>query len=164
MAGSLRLIRDADVWELRVFVGRDSQGRVRHMQRSFRGSRRAAEEELAKLVAEQANEPVAAPEEPIRWGPTTTVNDAIATWRRDGMARPVAEDSARLRVDLDAVYRAVDRALERGSAPARRSLQPLHSVSPPGGQIADSLCRPSRRVIRHLIRLTPQPQPLPKPV
>lgn len=42
MAGSLRLIRGVDVWELRVFVGRDSRGRVRHVQRTFRGSWRAA--------------------------------------------------------------------------------------------------------------------------
>ena len=84
MAGSLRLIRGVDVWELRVFVGRDSQGRVGHMQRTFRGSRRAAERELARLVAIQDEMPAPVPEEPVRWGPTTTVNDAVIAWRENG--------------------------------------------------------------------------------
>ena len=84
MAGSLRLVRGADVWELRVFVGRDSRGRVRHMQRTFRGSRRAAERELARLVARQDELPAPVPEEPVCWGPTTTVNDAVIAWRNNG--------------------------------------------------------------------------------
>jgi len=42
MAGSMRLVGDPDVWELRVYVGRDSEGRVRHVHRRFRGTREAA--------------------------------------------------------------------------------------------------------------------------
>ena len=84
MAGSARLIRGDDVWELRVFVGRDSRGRVRHLHRTFRGSRRAAEHELARLIAAQDAVPAPVPEEPIRWGPTTTLNDAIKAWTENG--------------------------------------------------------------------------------
>jgi hypothetical protein len=36
------------------------------------------------LVAEQESAPAAVPEEPVAWGPTTTVNDAIAAWREHG--------------------------------------------------------------------------------
>jgi integrase len=85
MAGSLRLVKGrSDTWELRVYVGRDSVGRVRHKHARFRGSRRQAERELARLVAEQESAPAAIPEEPTAWGPTTTVNDAIAAWRDNG--------------------------------------------------------------------------------
>jgi integrase len=84
MAGSLRLVRGDDVWELRVYLGRDSRGRVRHLHRTFEGSRRAAERELARFVTAQEAEPAPVPEEPVRWGPTTTVNDAIGAWRDNG--------------------------------------------------------------------------------
>jgi hypothetical protein len=39
---------------------------------------------LARLVAEQTSTPAAVPEEPTVWGPTTTINDAIAAWRDNG--------------------------------------------------------------------------------
>jgi integrase len=90
MSGSLRKRPDrgSDVWELRVFLGRDPQGRVRHKSRTYRGSKRGAEKELARLVVEQEflpDVPVApAPEETRAWGATTTVNDAIAGWRENG--------------------------------------------------------------------------------
>jgi integrase len=85
VAGSLRLVPGkSNAWELRVFVGRDSAGRVRHRHVRFHGTRRQAERELARLVAEQDATPQAAPEEPKVWGATTTVNDAIAAWRENG--------------------------------------------------------------------------------
>ena len=82
MAGSIRL-KDhrPNVWELRIYVGRDSTGRVRYRQATFHGTRRQAERELARLVAEQESALAAVPEEPLAWGPTTTVNDAM---RRGG--------------------------------------------------------------------------------
>jgi len=62
-----------------------SQGRVRHLHRTFHGSRRAAEKELARLVAMQEIEPQAPPEEETRaWGSKTTINDAISGWRENG--------------------------------------------------------------------------------
>lgn len=39
-------------WRLRVFVGRNADGRVRHVNRTFAGSKRQAQKELAKLVAD----------------------------------------------------------------------------------------------------------------
>lgn len=84
MAGSMRLVAGKDVWELRVYLGRDSEGRVRHLHRRFRGSKRAAERELARLVAGQEKQPAPVPEERVTWGPTTTVNDAIRAWKDNG--------------------------------------------------------------------------------
>lgn len=85
MAGSLRQITGKpNTWELRVYRGRDSAGKVRHKHVRFHGSRRLAERELARLVAEQNAEPGIVTEERKSWGPTTTINDAIAAWRVNG--------------------------------------------------------------------------------
>jgi len=94
MAGSIRKRPDrgANVWELRVFLGRDSTGRVRHRQLTFRGSERAAKKELASLVAAQDFLPeVPAEPETTDWNQTTTVNDAIEGWKQNGWEdlRPV---------------------------------------------------------------------------
>jgi len=56
MPGSLRQ-RQPNVWELRVFLGRDDAGKVRHRNLTFRGGKRAAELELSRLVTEAENEP-----------------------------------------------------------------------------------------------------------
>jgi|GEM_PF-6226075 hypothetical protein len=51
----------------------------------FRGTERAAERQLARLVAEQEAVPAVMPEEgPRTWGPTTTLNDALAAWQANG--------------------------------------------------------------------------------
>ncbi len=85
MAGSLRLKREPDVWELRIYLGRDSSGRVRHHHATFTGSRRAAERELARLVTQQSAQPARVPEaEEREWGPATTINAAITAWRVNG--------------------------------------------------------------------------------
>jgi hypothetical protein len=87
MAGSIHNLpgRGQNVWELRVFVGRDSNGRVRHQSRIFRGSKRTAEKELARLVLLQDMSPEVVPDEASRpWGPTTTINDAISGWKANG--------------------------------------------------------------------------------
>lgn len=89
MAGSMRerADRGADTWELRVFIGRDERGRPRQRSMIFRGSKRAAERELARLVTEQETAPAPIPQEEARaWGPTTTINDAIEGWRDNGWA------------------------------------------------------------------------------
>jgi integrase len=87
MAGSLRKRPElgADAWELRVFLGRDNRGRVRHKSRTFRGSKRAAEKELRVLLAAQDFEPEV-PREPEAhvWGNATTINDAIEGWKQNG--------------------------------------------------------------------------------
>jgi integrase len=84
VSGSKRLIRGKDTWQLRVYLGRDSNGRVRHLHRNFQGTARAADRELARLVTEQELVPAPIPEEPTVWGPTTTINDAITAWKANG--------------------------------------------------------------------------------
>jgi integrase len=89
MAGSLRKRPDrgSDAWELRVFLGRDQRGRIRHKSQLFRGSKRAAEKELSRLVLAQDFEPEVPPEpETLSWGQTTTVNEAILGWKQNGWA------------------------------------------------------------------------------
>jgi integrase len=85
----MRLVRKPDTWELRVFVGRDAKGRVRHQYATVNGSRRFAERALARLVEEVQAETVARVMAEDRgvgslWGPHTTINDAIAAWRLNG--------------------------------------------------------------------------------
>jgi integrase len=87
MAGSIRPRPDrgADTWELRIFLGRDAKGRIRHTSKLFRGSKRAAEKELSRLLVAQELEPEVPTEaEMERWGVTTTINDAIEGWRENG--------------------------------------------------------------------------------
>ena len=53
MAGSIRLVKGEDVWEVRAFLGGcDSTGRVHHRYATFQGSKREATRALASLVAE----------------------------------------------------------------------------------------------------------------
>ncbi|MGH9129507.1 MAG: tyrosine-type recombinase/integrase [Acidimicrobiales bacterium] len=84
MRGSMREKGPKGTWELRIFLGRDGDGHVRHRSVSFHGGKRAAERELARLVAEAeaATEPVVSPTP--KWGPGTTINDAIEGWRDNG--------------------------------------------------------------------------------
>ena len=87
MAGSIRKRPDrgSDTWQLRVYLGRDSNGRIRHRSQTFQGSKRAAEKELARLVLEQDAAPQVLPDEASRpWGPTTTINEAIRGWKANG--------------------------------------------------------------------------------
>ena len=85
MPGSIRKRADRgpNVYELRVFLGRDHNGKVRHKNYTFRGPLRAAEMELARLVTEQATEPDPVPLD-TAFGPTTTINTAILAWKQDG--------------------------------------------------------------------------------
>jgi integrase len=76
--------RGADCWMLRVYVGRDAHGRVRHQSRAFRGSARDAKFALAEMLIEHAGEPGQGSEVPVDWGRTTTINQAIAAWRENG--------------------------------------------------------------------------------
>lgn len=84
MAGSVRKIRDPDVWQLRIFIGRDPAGKVIHTHQVFHGSKRSAERELARLVANQDAQPVSPISPVIRWGSHTTINDAIEAWKTNG--------------------------------------------------------------------------------
>jgi integrase len=77
--------RQPNVWELRVFLGRDANGKVRHGYQTFRGGKRAAERELSRLVTAAEDAPVPLPVvEAPRWNLRTTVNDAIQGWKDNG--------------------------------------------------------------------------------
>jgi integrase len=70
---------------LRIYIGRDSTGRVRHKYTTFEGTKRAAERELARLVTNQEEDRARVPQrEEQAWGPTTTINDAIEGWKQNG--------------------------------------------------------------------------------
>jgi integrase len=80
-----RLDRGPNAYELRVFLGRDADGKIRHKSVLFRGTQRAAEREQRRLEAERLLAPAPVPHRSARaWGPTTTINDAIAGWRANG--------------------------------------------------------------------------------
>lgn len=52
MAGSKRAKSgQTDVWELRIYLGRDEQGRVKLKSVTFRGGSRATDKELTRLAA-----------------------------------------------------------------------------------------------------------------
>ena len=90
--GSIRLRRKPNVWEIRLYLGRDENGKVVHKYATYVGGKREAERELARLSFELESVPIipernAEPTEPteqIQWGPETTFNDAIAAWRENG--------------------------------------------------------------------------------
>jgi len=89
MAGSIQQ-KPNGTWLLRVYLGRTEAGKVRQRSRIFRGTRKEAERELARMVTAQADAPAVldAPAPgtsgPLRWGVGTTVNDAIAGWKLNG--------------------------------------------------------------------------------
>jgi len=89
--GSIRLRRKPNVWELRVYLGRDDSGKVIHKYATFVGGRREAERELARLSFELESEPLEhrhddlqVAKQEVRWGPKTTFNDAILAWKENG--------------------------------------------------------------------------------
>ena len=87
MAGSIRqrLDRGPNTWQLRVYAGRDSDGRVRHQCCYFQGTQHAAEKEPDRLVLAQAASPEVVPDEASRrWGPIITINHAISGWKANG--------------------------------------------------------------------------------
>ena len=82
--GSMRLRTPPDTWELRLYLGRDSSGRVRHKHTTFVGSKRAAERELARLSLEFESTAQPSPDQGTLWGVRTTFNDAILAWKENG--------------------------------------------------------------------------------
>jgi integrase len=78
----MRLVRGTDTWELRAYVGRDANGRIRHRYATFHGSKREAQRALARLVADGDRYQTFTPAEALpSWGERTTINDAIAAWK-----------------------------------------------------------------------------------
>jgi site-specific recombinase XerC len=54
MRGSKRKLRDG-VWEVRVYLGRDQNGQVKHLSRTVHGSAREADAVLHELIAKHAD-------------------------------------------------------------------------------------------------------------
>jgi integrase len=95
MAGTKRE-RAPGVWELRVHLGRGTDGKRHDVSRTFRGSDRAAGRELAKLVA-QADELRAERFAPPAPPGEMTVGDLAARWlrlRASEWAPKTAQDNA----------------------------------------------------------------------
>lgn len=44
--------RGGDAWRIKVYIGRSSDGRKQYVERTVRGTKRAAEVELARLLVE----------------------------------------------------------------------------------------------------------------
>ncbi len=74
MKGGLQEL-GAGHWRLRVFAGRED-GKVRQVSRNFKGSKRQAESELAKLVADVERQQVAT-------GQAGTLGDLVDRWLDD---------------------------------------------------------------------------------
>lgn len=53
--------RGGDAWRIKVYAGRSSVGRKRYVERTVRGTTRAAEDELARLLVEAGEGRHAAP-------------------------------------------------------------------------------------------------------
>ncbi len=83
MGGSIRKKRD-NVWELRVFLGRDEHDRVKHKSVTFHGGWRAAEKELTRLAAKYEGTLASTEETVVTWSDTTTINDALEAWSTNG--------------------------------------------------------------------------------
>jgi hypothetical protein len=87
MAGSIRQRADKgpNAYELRVYLGRDPSGHVRHKSKLFRGTKRAVERELARLITDQEDVPAPISHDGrLGFGTTTTINAAIAGWKLNG--------------------------------------------------------------------------------
>jgi integrase len=81
----MRLVRGIDVWELRAYVGRDGNGRIRHRYATFHGTKREAQRALARLVADTDRHQTSTQADAMpTWGERTTINDAISAWRDNG--------------------------------------------------------------------------------
>ncbi|MCL5076939.1 MAG: site-specific integrase [Actinobacteria bacterium] len=80
----MRLRAKPDIWELRLYLGRDEKGKVKHKHVTFVGTKRAAERELARLAMEFESNPQQRNEDAMRWGDKTTFNDAIMAWKENG--------------------------------------------------------------------------------
>ena len=80
------------VWELRVYLGQDEHGKVRHQQATFHGAKREAQRALNRLVGDLEQDDVARDQAMLEvsanpdWGPRTTFNDALEGWRSNGWA------------------------------------------------------------------------------
>jgi integrase len=129
--------RSRNSWRLKVYVGRSADGRKRYVERAFRGTRKEAERELARLVVDVddgryiASAPMTLDELLDRWlavkradvEPTTV---GSYEWLARTYVRPAlgAKRLSAIRpIDLDELYAAL---LARGLS--RRTVRMCHTV------------------------------------
>ena len=75
---------ERNAWELRVFLGRDEHDRIKHKSVTFRGGKRAAEKELTRLAAKYEGTLGPSQAISVRWGESTTINEALEAWSGNG--------------------------------------------------------------------------------
>jgi integrase len=137
-SGSIRLKREPDYWEMRVYAGRDPiTGKRRYASRAFRGGKRDANHALAAFVAEVNREAVSTSEATVDSLLVAHVDHLEARGRQartiDGyrtIARGVASDTlgsaalTKVKVkDIDDFYL---RLRNRGLSPA--TIQRYHAL------------------------------------
>jgi integrase len=81
--GSMREKDGRGVWELRVYLGRDENNRIRQYSKTFRGTKRQASSALAALVT-SCGGLLESQAGPVLWDERTTVNDALEAWSKNG--------------------------------------------------------------------------------
>lgn len=102
--------RGADSWRLKVFLGRSPDGKKRYLERTVRGTRREADQELARLVVEAGEG---------RWAASAPM--AIQTGLMafgEGASRPSATPCTPRTGEID---------LDEDDARTHRRAQPLRS-------------------------------------
>lgn len=92
--------RSPGVWRLRVYTGRDGRGRPIQISKTFRGGKREAQKELARMVTEIADNGA-----PVR--PGMTVAELLDSWiefvtplREPGTIRAHQSNAARLKTAI----------------------------------------------------------------
>ncbi|MHB8190753.1 MAG: hypothetical protein ACYDHP_10130 [Ferrimicrobium sp.] len=103
VAGSIHLRRQPNVWELRVFVGRDANGKVKHRYSTSVGPKRDAESELAHQLL-LIDEAPASAIGGTKWNKHTTFNEAIEAWKANGLRGSVSKDSDDLQSALEQIH------------------------------------------------------------
>jgi integrase len=150
MAGSLRQVGD-NVWELRVFLGRDANGRVRHRYARVRGTKRVATRALEELIAEVRSgaEPVVEATSP--WGSETTLNDAFDAWKQNGW-QDLSPSTVRRYESIWSVHVADSIGKTRISKLGSYELETYFRRLKTGG-LAESTVRQTRAILNRTCRL-----------
>jgi len=78
--------KGADAFELRVFLGRDANGRVQHRSRLFHGTSARLNAPVGRVSSRLKRRTGNRAERRLRerGGPTTTINNAITGWKANG--------------------------------------------------------------------------------
>ena len=113
--------RGADSWRLKVFLGRSADGKKRYLERTVRGTRREADQELARMVVEAGEG---------RWVPSApmTMAELLDRWLRlvGDIVAVAGSGQAKLALVILAAHEEASIVEhERRVAPATRDLHDL---------------------------------------